>query len=47
MIKFLKKHSWAMYLGAVLSYVGINPTDLFFWIVFIPTTILINLSQEQ
>ena len=41
MIKFLKNNAWAMYLGGILAVYDLPLTTAGFWIIFIPTALLV------
>ena len=47
MMRHIKYHAYAVYLGAVLGYIGLFVTDIDFWIVLIPTILLVTWSKGK
>jgi len=36
---------WSLWLGGCLGYLGIIPNQLRFWVVLVPTVLLVELSR--
>lgn len=45
MKKYLKENAFALYLGASLSFVGIGLFMWEFWVVIVPTIILLQIRD--
>ena len=45
MIKIIRRYAWVAYLGGSLAWVGITINMKEFWIILVPTAILISWSQ--
>jgi len=36
---------WSFWLGGCLGYLGVTPNQLRFWVVLVPTILLVGLSR--
>jgi len=46
-INFLMDHSWGLYLILILTVYGHNFTEASFWVIYIPTMILVALAKVK
>ena len=47
MQKFLFENAWAGYLGCALAHYGISITTYAYWIIVIPTVLLVAISHRS
>lgn len=47
MQKFLFENAWAMYLGGALAHYGVFTTTYAYWVITIPTILLVAISHRS
>jgi len=47
MIKIIREYAWIAYLGGSLAWADITVSTKEFWIVLVPTAILVTWSQSK